>query len=50
MEERKAKGLKDLESKKIVVENNPPNKYEQGRTVLEILTQTVDQEILKKMK
>lgn len=40
LEERKAKGLKDIEGKKIVVENNPPDKYEQGRTVLETLTQT----------
>jgi hypothetical protein len=43
LEERKAKDLKNIEGKKIVVENNPPNKYEQGRTVLEILTQTRDE-------
>lgn len=40
LEERKAKGINDNEGKKIVVENNPPDKYEQGRKVLEALTKT----------
>ncbi|MCS3528907.1 alkylhydroperoxidase/carboxymuconolactone decarboxylase family protein YurZ/quinol monooxygenase YgiN [Chryseobacterium sp. JUb7] len=40
LEERKAKGINDQEGKKIVVENNPPDKYEQGRKVLEALTKT----------
>jgi len=40
LDERKSKGLKDKEGKTIIVENNPPDKYEQGRAVLENLTQT----------
>lgn len=40
LEERKAKGINDIEGKKIVVENNPPDKYEQGRKVLETLSKT----------
>lgn len=38
LEERKAKGLRDEEGKKIIVENNATDKYEQGRKVLEDLT------------
>lgn len=37
---RKSLGLKDTEGKRIVVENNVPDKYEQGRRVLEELTKT----------
>lgn len=40
LDERKAKGITDQEGKKIVVENNPADKYEQGRKVLEELTKT----------
>lgn len=40
LDERKTAGIKDLQGKEIVVENNPPNKYEQGRKVLETLTKT----------
>ncbi|WP_316803718.1 carboxymuconolactone decarboxylase family protein [Pedobacter nototheniae] len=40
LDERKAKGISDKEGKKIVVENNPEDKYEQGRKVLETLTKT----------
>lgn len=40
LDERKAKGIQDVEGKKIVVENNAPDKYEQGRKTLETLTQT----------
>lgn len=40
LDERKAKGITDEEGKKIVVENNPADKYEQGRKVLEELTKT----------
>jgi 4-carboxymuconolactone decarboxylase len=39
LDERKAKGIADKEGKEIVVENNTANKYEQGRKVLEVLTQ-----------
>jgi 4-carboxymuconolactone decarboxylase len=39
LEERKSKGIDDPEGKKIVL-NNDPDKYEQGRKVLEILTKT----------
>jgi 4-carboxymuconolactone decarboxylase len=38
LEERIAKGIKDNQGKEIIVENNNPDKYEQGRKVLEILT------------
>lgn len=38
--ERKAKGIKDVDGKKIIVENTPSDKYEQGRKVLEELTRT----------
>lgn len=40
VEERAAKGIKDTIGKDIVVENNPTDKYEQGRKVLEELTKT----------
>ncbi|HET6556450.1 MAG TPA: carboxymuconolactone decarboxylase family protein [Prolixibacteraceae bacterium] len=40
MDQRKSQGIKDVEGKRIVVENDAPDKYEQGRKVLEILTQT----------
>lgn len=40
LDERKTKGLKDKEGEKIIIENNPSDKYEQGRKVLETLTQT----------
>ncbi|WP_394678671.1 carboxymuconolactone decarboxylase family protein [uncultured Sphingobacterium sp.] len=40
LEERAAKGIKDKEGKPIVVENIVPDKYEQGRKVLEELTKT----------
>ncbi len=40
MDERKAKGITDNEGKVIVVENAALDKYEQGRKVLETLTQT----------
>lgn len=39
MDERKAQGITDEEGKEIVVENTTPDKYEQGRKVLETLTQ-----------
>lgn len=38
LEERKSRGIQDTEGKPIVVENNVPDKYEQGRKVLETLT------------
>lgn len=38
LDERKNKGISDSEGKKIIVENNPPDKYEQGRKVLETLS------------
>ena len=38
VDERKLMGIKDQEGEKIKVENNPVNKYEQGRKVLEQLT------------
>ena len=40
VEERKAKGIKDTEGKKIITENNPQDKYEQGRKVLETISKT----------
>ncbi|WP_312362381.1 carboxymuconolactone decarboxylase family protein [Sphingobacterium sp.] len=40
LNERKAKGITDSVGKEIVVENNTPDKYEQGRKVLETLTKT----------
>ncbi|MES2238956.1 MAG: carboxymuconolactone decarboxylase family protein [Bacteroidota bacterium] len=38
LDDRKAKGIIDKEGKKIIVENNPADKYEQGRKVLETLS------------
>ncbi|WP_443938564.1 carboxymuconolactone decarboxylase family protein [Pedobacter sp. MW01-1-1] len=38
LDERKSKGIKDAEGKKIIVENTVDDKYEQGRKTLEILT------------
>ncbi|WP_316837048.1 carboxymuconolactone decarboxylase family protein [Pedobacter nutrimenti] len=43
LDEREAKGIKDKEGKAIVVENIVPDKYEQGRKVLEELTRTPQQ-------
>jgi 4-carboxymuconolactone decarboxylase len=40
LDDRKAKGIKDVEGKKVVVENKVSDKYEQGRKVLEELTKT----------
>ncbi|WP_025144253.1 carboxymuconolactone decarboxylase family protein [Pedobacter jeongneungensis] len=40
VEERKAKGIKDVDGKKIIVINTPSDKYEQGRKMLEELTRT----------
>ncbi|WP_160748452.1 carboxymuconolactone decarboxylase family protein [Flavobacterium sp. Sd200] len=40
IEERSAKGIKDIQGKSIVVENPAKDKYEQGRKVLEELTKT----------
>lgn len=40
LDERKEKGISDKEGKPIIVENNVADKYEQGRKVLEELTQT----------
>lgn len=40
LDDRNLNGLKDLEGKKIVTENNVADKYEQGRKTLEILTKT----------
>lgn len=40
LDERNAKGVNDIEGKKIVVENNVADKYEQGRKTLETLTKT----------
>lgn len=40
LDERKLKGIKDAEGKKIVVENNVADKYEQGRKTLQALTKT----------
>jgi 4-carboxymuconolactone decarboxylase len=40
IDERKSNGIKDNEGKKIVVENNVADKYEQGRKTLETLTKT----------
>lgn len=40
LDDRKTKGIKDIEGKEIIVENNPPDKYEQGRKVLETLSKT----------
>lgn len=40
VDNRTAKGIKDIEGKEIVVENNNPDKYEQGRKVLEVLSKT----------
>lgn len=40
LDERKVKDLKDVEGKPIIVENKPQDKYEQGRKILERLTNT----------
>lgn len=40
LDERKSKGINDIEGKKIIVENNVEDKYEQGRKTLEILSKT----------
>ncbi len=40
LDERKAKGINDVEGKKIIVENNVEDKYEQGRKTLEKLSKT----------
>lgn len=40
LDERKLKGITDSTGKEIVAENNVADKYEQGRKVLETLTQT----------
>ncbi|QES88419.1 carboxymuconolactone decarboxylase family protein [Rhizosphaericola mali] len=40
LDERKAKGISDIVGKEIIVENNVPNKYEQGIKVLEEITKT----------
>ncbi|WP_241773460.1 carboxymuconolactone decarboxylase family protein [Chryseobacterium sp. Leaf394] len=40
LDERKTKGINDIEGKKIIVENNVEEKYEQGRKTLETLTKT----------
>lgn len=43
LDDRAAKGLRDREGKAITVENTSPDKYEQGRKVLEELTKTPQQ-------
>lgn len=40
LDERKSNGIKDKEGKTIILDNNPPDKYEQGRKVLETLSKT----------
>jgi alkylhydroperoxidase/carboxymuconolactone decarboxylase family protein YurZ/quinol monooxygenase YgiN len=40
LDERKSKGINDIEGKKIIVENNVEDKYEQGRKTLEALSKT----------
>ncbi|MCX8534233.1 carboxymuconolactone decarboxylase family protein [Chryseobacterium sp. KC 927] len=40
LDDRKLKGKNDIEGKKIVIENNIADKYEQGRKTLETLTKT----------
>lgn len=40
LDERKSKGINDIEGKKIIVENNVEDKYEQGRKTLETLSKT----------
>lgn len=40
LEERKSKGINDKQGKEIGLNNNTTDKYEQGRKVLEILTNT----------
>ncbi|WP_312825780.1 carboxymuconolactone decarboxylase family protein [Epilithonimonas sp.] len=40
LDERKSKGINDIEGKKIIVENNIDDKYEQGRKTLETLSKT----------
>jgi 4-carboxymuconolactone decarboxylase len=43
MEERKAKGINDAEGKPILIADNNPDKYEQGRKVLETLSKVPQQ-------
>jgi len=40
LDERKSKGINDIEDKQIIVENNVKDKYEQGRKTLEKLSKT----------
>ncbi|MDW9382777.1 carboxymuconolactone decarboxylase family protein [Chryseobacterium sp. JV558] len=40
LDERKSKGINDIEGKKIIIENNVADRYEQGRKTLEELTKT----------
>lgn len=40
LDERKARGIKDMVGKEILIENNSADRYEQGRKVLETLTKT----------
>ncbi|MBD8082597.1 carboxymuconolactone decarboxylase family protein [Chryseobacterium sp. GCR10] len=40
LDERKTKGINDIEGKKIIVENDVEEKYEQGRKTLEKLSKT----------
>lgn len=40
LDERKLKGINDIEGKKIIAENNVEDKYEQGRKTLETLSKT----------
>lgn len=40
LDDRKLKGINDIEGKKIIVENNVADKYEQGRKTLEKLSKT----------
>lgn len=41
LDERKSQGIADIEGKKILLENNIEDKYEQGRKILEQLTETL---------
>lgn len=43
LSERKSRGIKDREGKRILTENSTPDKYEQGRKVLEELTKKEQQ-------
>ncbi|WP_292010882.1 carboxymuconolactone decarboxylase family protein [Chryseobacterium sp.] len=40
LDERKSNGINDIEGKKIIIENNVVDRYEQGRKTLEELTKT----------